>query len=249
MLAAALADGQTVIENAAQDPEIVNLADFINAMGCRIYGAGTYEITIEGVDPSSLRGAIFDTIPDRLEAGTYLLAAMATRGEITIEGVNSHHLYSLISKVTEMGAEVSIFAPDTMRVRTAGLLRATDITALPYPGFPTDLQAPIAAVLASTDGTSIITETIYENRFMHAAELRRMGADISLKGNTAVIKAVPRLMGAEVRATDIRCAAALVIAGLGAEGVTEITGLKHLDRGYECLESKVRSLGGELWRR
>lgn len=249
MLAAALAEGQTVIENAAQDPEIVNLADFINAIGGNIQGAGSYQITIDGVSPESMHGAVFDTIPDRLEAGTYLLLAMATRGEVVIEGVDSHHLYSLISKVTEMGAEVSIYAPDTLKVRATGLLRATDITTLPYPGFPTDLQAPIMSVLASTDGTSIITETIYENRFMQAAELRRMGADISLKGNSAVVKGVPRLSGAKVKATDLRCAAALVIAGLGAEGETEVSGLPHLDRGYESLEEKIKGLGGNLWRR
>jgi UDP-N-acetylglucosamine 1-carboxyvinyltransferase len=249
MLAAVLAQGQTVIENAAQDPEIVNLADFINEMGGKVNGAGTYQIVIDGVAPGDLHGAVFQTIPDRLEAGTFIVAGLATGGDITVEGLNPHHLYSLISKVTEMGAEVSIFAPDTLRVRSAGRPRGTEITTLPYPGFPTDLQAPIMAVLASADGTSIITETIYENRFMQVGELRRMGADIALKGNSAIVKGVPRLMGAEVKASDLRAAAALIIAGLGAEGVTEVTGLNHLDRGYEALEDKFRALGGDLWRR
>lgn len=249
MLAAVLAQGQTVIENAAQDPEIVNLADFINAIGGRVTGAGTYQIVIDGVRPEDLHGAVVETIPDRLEAGTFLLAVMATGGSIDIEALNPHHLYSLISKVTEMGAEVSIFAPDTLRVRAKGRPHATEITTLPYPGFPTDLQSPIMAVLASADGTSILTETIYENRFMQSGELRRMGADITLKGNTAVVKGVPRLMGAEVRASDLRAGGALVIAGLGAEGVTEVTGLNHIDRGYENLEEKFRSLGADIYRR
>ncbi len=249
MLAAVLAKGQTVIENAAQDPEIVNLADFINALGGKVHGAGSYQMVIDGVRPEDLHGAVFDTIPDRLEAGTFILAGLATGGDITVEGLNPHHLYSLISKVTEIGAEVSIFAPDTLRVRACGRPRPIDITTLPYPGFPTDLQAPIMSVLAAAEGTSMLTETIYENRFMQVGEFRRMGADISVKGNTAVVKGVPRLLGAEVKSSDLRAAAALIIAGLGAEGVTEVTGLQHLDRGYESLEEKFRALGGDLWRR
>jgi len=249
MLAAVLAEGQTIIENAAQDPEIVNLADFINAIGGQIHGAGSYQIVIDGVKASDLHGAVVETIPDRLEAGTFMLASMATGGAITIEGLNPHHLYSVISKVSEMGAEVSILAPATLKMKTQGRPRATDIMTVPYPGFPTDLQAPIMAVLASAEGTSIISETIYENRFMQVGELRRMGADIALKGNAAVVKGVPRLLGAEVKSSDLRAAAALVIAGLGAEGVTEVTGLHHLDRGYESLEDKLRALGGDLWRR
>jgi UDP-N-acetylglucosamine 1-carboxyvinyltransferase len=249
MLAAVLAEGQTVIDNAAQDPEIVNLADFVNAMGGKISGAGTYQIVIDGVREDELHGATFDTIPDRLEAGTFILGCVATGGEITIEGVNPHHLYSVISKVQDLGAEVSMYAPDTIKVRAYDRPKPTDITTLPYPGFPTDLQSPFMSVLAVADGTSILTETIYENRFMQAGELRRMGADISLKGNTAVIKGVPKLMGAEVKSSDLRAAAALIIAGLGGEGVTEVTGLHHLDRGYENLEEKFRNLGGDLWRR
>jgi UDP-N-acetylglucosamine 1-carboxyvinyltransferase len=249
MLAAVLAEGQTVIDNAAQDPEIVNLADFVNAMGGKISGAGTYQIVIDGVREDEMHGATFDTIPDRLEAGTFILGCVATGGEITIEGVNPHHLYSVISKVQDLGAEVSMYAPDTIKVRAYDRPKPTDITTLPYPGFPTDLQSPFMSVLAVADGTSILTETIYENRFMQAGELRRMGADISLKGNTAVIKGVPKLMGAEVKSSDLRAAAALIIAGLGGEGVTEVTGLHHLDRGYENLEEKFRNLGGDLWRR
>lgn len=249
MLAAVLAEGQTVIDNAAQDPEIANLAGFINAMGGKVYGAGTFQIIVDGVRPEDLHGCEFETIPDRLEAGTFILGCIAATGEITIEGVDPHELYALISKVTEMGADITILAPSTIKVRSLNRCLATDITTLPYPGFPTDLQQPAMAVLASADGTSIITETIYENRFMQAPELRRMGADISLKGNTAVIKGVPRLMGTEVRASDLRAAAALIIAGLGAEGVTEVTELQHLDRGYEKLEDKLRALGADLWRR
>jgi UDP-N-acetylglucosamine 1-carboxyvinyltransferase len=250
MLAAVLAEGQTVIENAAQDPEIVNLADFVNAMGGKVSGAGTYSVTIDGVRPDELHGCVFDTIPDRLEAGTFLLAVLATGGDITIEGVNPHHLYSVMSKVTAMGGEVSVFAPDTIRVRSVTKPRAVDVTTVPYPGFPTDLQAPIMAVLAAAEGTSIITETIYENRFMQVGELRRMGADIALTGSTAaVVKGVPRLMGAEVRSSDLRAAAALIIAGLGAEGITEVTGLAHLDRGYDRLEEKLRGLGADIYRR
>jgi UDP-N-acetylglucosamine 1-carboxyvinyltransferase len=249
MMAAALAEGQTIIENAAQDPEITNLGDFINAMGGKVQGAGTYQIIIDGVRPEEMHGAVFDTIPDRLEAGTFMLAVMATTGEITIENVNPHQLYSLISKMTEMGAEVSIYAPNTIKVIARDRARPTDVTTLPYPAFPTDLQAPIMSVLATADGTSIVTETIYENRFMQAGEMRRMGADISLKGNVAVVKGVPRLMGAEVKSSDLRAAASLVIAGLGADGITEVSQLRHLDRGYEHLEEKFKGLGANIWRR
>jgi UDP-N-acetylglucosamine 1-carboxyvinyltransferase len=249
MLAAVLAEGQTIIENAAQDPEITNLADFVNAMGGKVSGAGTYTIVIDGVPIDELHGCEVDTIPDRLEAGTFIFACLATGGEITIDGVNPHHIYSVINKCTEMGAEIAIFAPDTIRVKMEGRARAVDTVTVPYPGFPTDLQAPIMSVLAQGEGTSIITETIYENRFMQVGELRRMGADISLTGNAAVIKGVPKLMGAEVKSSDLRAAAALIIAGLGADGVTEITGLHHLDRGYDRLEEKLRGLGADVWRR
>jgi UDP-N-acetylglucosamine 1-carboxyvinyltransferase len=249
MLAAALAEGQTIIENAAQDPEIVNLAEFVNSMGGRISGAGSYQIVIDGVRTEDLHGTVFDTIPDRLEAGTFMLAALATTGDVTIEGVNPHHLYSVMSKITSMGAEVSVYAPATLRVRSFERPRAVDVTTLPYPGFPTDLQAPIMAVLAAAEGPCIVTETIYENRFMQVGELRRMGADIALTGNAAVVKGVPRLMGAEVKSSDLRAAASLIVAGLGAEGVTEVTGLQHLDRGYERLEEKLRKLGADIYRR
>jgi UDP-N-acetylglucosamine 1-carboxyvinyltransferase len=249
MLAAVLAEGQTVIENAAQDPEIVNLAEFVNSMGGKISGAGSYQVTIDGVRLEEMHGTVFDTIPDRLEAGTFMLAVVATTGDVTIEGVNPHHLYSVMSKITAMGAEVSVFAPDTMRVRMLDKPRAVDVTTLPYPGFPTDLQAPIMAVLAAAEGASIVTETIYENRFGQVGELRRMGADIAVTGNASVVKGVPRMMGAEVKSSDLRAAASLIIAGLGAEGITEVTGLSHLDRGYEKLEDKLRRLGADIYRR
>ncbi|HEY9760789.1 MAG TPA: UDP-N-acetylglucosamine 1-carboxyvinyltransferase [Oculatellaceae cyanobacterium] len=249
MLAAVLAEGQTVIENAAQDPEISNLAEFINAIGGKVTGAGTYTITIDGVSQDELHGCVVDTIPDRCEAGTFIYAVCATGGDITMEGANPHHLYSVINKASEMGAEVAIYAPDTIKVKATGRMKATDATTVPYPGFPTDLQAPLMAALVTAEGTSIITETIYENRFMQVAELRRMAADIALTGNAAVVKGVNKLMGAEVRASDLRAAAALIVAGLAADGVTEITGLNHLDRGYEKLEEKFRQLGADIWRR
>ena len=249
MLAAALAEGISIIENAAQDPEIVNLADCVNALGGKVSGAGTYQIVIEGVRPDEMHGAVIDTIPDRVEAGTFLYAAMAAGGEIAIDGVNVHHIYAVISKINEMGAECSMYAPDTIKIKVNERLKATDITTVPYPGFPTDLQAPFMAVLASAEGTSIVTETIYENRFMHVGELRRMGADIQLKANSAIVKGVPKLMGAEVKSSDLRAAAALIIAGLGAEGVTEVTGLHHLDRGYDKLEDRLKSLGADIYRR
>jgi UDP-N-acetylglucosamine 1-carboxyvinyltransferase len=249
MLAAVLAEGQTIIENAAQDPEISNLADFINAIGGKVTGAGTYTITIDGVSQDDLHGCVVDTIPDRCEAGTFIYAVCATGGEITMEGANPHHLYSVINKASEMGAEVSIFAPDTIKIKVEKRMKAVDVTTVPYPGFPTDLQAPLMSALVTAEGTSIITETIYENRFMVVAELRRMAADIALTGNAAVVKGVPKLMGAEVKASDLRAAAALIVAGLAADGVTEITGLHHLDRGYEKLEEKFRQLGADIWRR
>ncbi len=249
MMAAVTAEGQTIIENAAQEPEIVDLAEFINAMGGKISGAGTYQIVIDGVSLADLHGATVKIMPDRLEAGTFMLAAIGTQGEILLEGVNAHLLYSAISKMSDMGAEVSIFAPDSLRIKCRDRVRATDITTQPYPGFPTDLQAQAMTVLTMTEGTSIVTETIYENRFMQVAELRRMGADITVAGNSAVVKGVPRLTGAEVKSSDIRASAGLIIAGLAAQGVTEVTGLHHLDRGYEHLEAKLRALGADIYRR
>jgi UDP-N-acetylglucosamine 1-carboxyvinyltransferase len=249
MMAAVTAEGQTIIENAAQEPEIVDLADFINSMGGKISGAGTYQIIIDGVSPADLHGATMATMPDRLEAGTFMFAAIATQGEVLLEGVNAHYLYSVISKMSDIGAEISIYAPDSLRIRSRVAPRATDVTTQPYPGFPTDLQAQAMAVLCTAEGTSIVTETIYENRFMQVAELRRMGADITVTGNSAVVKGVPHLTGAEIKSSDIRASAALVIAGLGAQGVSEVTGLHHLDRGYEHLEAKLKALGADIYRR
>lgn len=250
MLAAVLAEGQTIIENAAQDPEIVNLADFCNAIGGKVTGAGTYQIIIEGVRPEDLHGAVVDTIPDRLEAGTFMLAVLATQGEITLDGVYPHHLYSLVSKMADIGAEISILSPSSMKVKAHQRPCATDVITQPYPAFPTDLQAPIMSVLVAAAGTSIITETIYENRFMQVPELRRMGAEIAITGSSAaVVKGVERLTGAEVQSSDLRAAASLIIAGLAAEGVTEVGGLNHLDRGYENIEAKFRALGADIYRR
>ncbi len=249
MLAAVLAEGQTVIENAAQDPEIVNLAEFVNAIGGKITGAGTYQMVIDGVGVNELHGAVVDTMPDRLEAGTFMFACLAAGGEITMEGANPHHLYAVINRLADMGAEVAIFAPDTIRIKSTGRLGAVHINTQPYPGFPTDLQAPIMAALAIADGTSVISENIYENRFKHVAELRRMGADITVTNNLAVVKGMPRLMGAEVISSDLRAAAALIIAGLAAQGTTHVMGLEHLDRGYDHLEDKLKSIGANICRR
>lgn len=250
MLAAVGAEGTTVIENAAQDPEIVNLADCLISMGAKITGAGSYQITIEGVPLDQMHGADIETIPDRVEAGTFMLAGMATGGELMIEGVNPHHLYSVISKCQEMGAEVALYAPDMMRVRSQkGKLKATDATTVPYPGFPTDLQAPFMSIMCLAEGTSIMTETIYENRYTHVPELRRMGANITVKGNAAVVTGVAKMTGAEVKSTDLRAGAALIIAGLAAEGVTEVTGLHHVDRGYDNIEGKLRALGADILRK
>lgn len=245
MMAATLAEGETIIENAAQEPEVADLASFCNAMGAKIRGAGTNTIFISGV--SSLHSVDYPIIPDRIEVGTFLVAAAMTHSELTISPVIPDHLTAVIAKLREIGVQIITEEPNCLRV-VPGHLQATDIETLPYPGFPTDMQAPFMALLAQSEGNSVITETVFENRMRHFAELNRMGADIRVKGNNAIIRGVSRLSGAPVVATDLRASAALVLAALTAEGKTTIRGLHHLDRGYENLEGKLKQLGAKLER-
>jgi len=245
MMAAALAEGVTTIENAAKEPEIVDLANFLNAMGAKVRGAGTGMIRIEGVD--ALHGVTHTVIPDRVEAGTYMIAAAITRGDVFVEGAIADHLTPVISKLQEMGVVVEE-DENGIRVRSGGSLKAVDIKTLPYPGFPTDMQAQMMALLLVSDGTSIITETVFENRFMHVAEFKSMNAQIKVDGRTAVIKGNASLKGAKVCATDLRAGAALILAALAADGETELTGLHHLDRGYVDITGKLRRLGADIER-
>ncbi|HZG87358.1 UDP-N-acetylglucosamine 1-carboxyvinyltransferase [Paenibacillus sp.] len=245
MMAAALAEGVTTIENAAKEPEIVDLANFLNAMGAKVRGAGTGMIRIEGVD--ALHGVTHTVIPDRVEAGTYMIAAAITRGDVYVEGAIADHLTPVISKLQEMGVVVEE-DENGIRVRSGGALKSVDIKTLPYPGFPTDMQAQMMALLLVSDGTSIITETVFENRFMHVAEFKSMNAQIKVDGRTAVIKGNAALKGAKVCATDLRAGAALILAALAADGETELTGLHHLDRGYVDITGKLRRLGADIER-
>lgn len=246
MMAATLAEGETIIENAAQEPEVVDLANFCQAMGAKIRGAGTNRIVIAGVP--RLHETEYMVVPDRIEAGTFLLAGAITRSEISLSPVVPDHLMSVIAKLQEMGITVAIDAPNRVRVLPAQSYRSTDIETLPYPGFPTDLQAPFMSLLSLADGDSVITENMFENRLQHVAELNRMGADIRVKDKFAIVRGVPQLSGAPVLATDLRASAALVIAGLAANGKTTIKGLHHLDRGYDHIETKLRGLGAKLQR-
>ena len=245
MMAAALAEGTTVIENAAEEPEIVDLANFLNSMGANVRGAGTNVVKIEGV--AHLSGSDYTVIPDRIEAGTYLVAGAITGGNVLLKNVISDHIKPVIAKLRECGAEV-IEEEENLRVIGQSHFRATDIKTLPYPGFPTDMQAQFMALMSIADGISVFTETVFEHRFMQADELRRMGANIKVDGRNAVVEGVSRLTGCPVKATDLRAGAALIIAGLAAEGQTEITGLHHIDRGYEKLIDKFRSLGADIKR-
>ena len=246
MMAATLADGETVIENAAQEPEVVDLANFCRAMGARIRGAGTNTIVISGVP--NLHETEYSIIPDRIEAGTFLVAGAMTQSELSLSPVIPDHLTAVIAKLRAIGADVVADSPNRVRLIPTYHRLATDIETLPYPGFPTDMQAQFMALLTLSEGDSVITETVFENRMRHVAELNRMGADIRVKGNHAIIRGVPLLSGAPVLATDLRASAALVLAGLAAEGVTTIRGLHHLDRGYENLEGKLKQLGAKLER-
>jgi UDP-N-acetylglucosamine 1-carboxyvinyltransferase len=245
MMAATLAEGETIIENAAQEPEVVDLANFCQSMGANISGAGTKTIVISGV--ARLDSVDYSIIPDRVEAGTFLVAGAITNSEITLTSVIPPHVASVISKLRTIGCQVVQETPTSLRL-IPGKLTATDLETLPYPGFPTDMQAQFMALLTISEGNSVITETVFENRLRHVAELKRMGADIKTKGNAAIIYGVPVLSGAPVMATDLRASAALVLAGLAAEGTTIVQGLHHLDRGYENIEQKLRGLGAKLRR-
>lgn len=245
MMAATLADGKTRIHNVACEPEVIELANFLNYMGARVFGAGGSVIEIEGV--YELHGTNYEVIPDRIEAGTYMVAAAITRGEIEIKSCNLDHLEAVVTKLEEAGVEIEPQL-DGARVRVQGDLKPINVKTRPYPGFPTDMQAQVMALMAVTPGSSIITETIFENRFMHVGELNRMGADIRIEGHSAIVKGVKYLSGVQVMATDLRASVALLLAGLVAEGQTEISHIYHLDRGYEHIEEKLANLGAKIQR-
>lgn len=245
MTAASLAQGTTVIENAAKEPEIVDLANFINSMGGRVIGAGTNTIRIEGVE--TLYGTEHHIIPDRIEAGTFMVAAAITKGDVTIENAVPEHMTALIAKMREMGVEI-IELDEGIRVRVPDKLKAVDIKTMPHPGFPTDMQSQMMALMLTAEGTSIITETVFENRFMHVEEFRRMNAGAKIEGRSVFIEGPVNLQGAEVMATDLRAAAALILAGLVSEGVTRVTKLYHLDRGYVEFHEKLAALGANIER-
>lgn len=245
IMAAVLADGETTIENAAEEPEVVDLSNFLNSMGASIIGAGTDTIKICGVE--SLKGTTHQVIPDRIEAGTYMVAAGITKSDVVIENVILEHVRPIIAKLQEAGITV-IEGQNKVRVISKERSNAIDIKTMPYPGFPTDMQAQFMSLMSISEGTSIITETVFENRFMHITELKRMGADIKVDGRIAVVEGKDRLSGAKVKATDLRAGAALVLAGLVAEGVTEIFDIYHLDRGYVDIVGKLKSLGANIER-
>jgi UDP-N-acetylglucosamine 1-carboxyvinyltransferase len=245
IMAAALAEGTTVIENCAKEPEIVDLANYINAMGGIIRGAGTGTIRIEGV--AYLKGAHHTIIPDRIEAGTFMVAAAITGGNVLVRGAVPEHLTSLVAKMEEMGVTI-LEEEDGLRVIGPEKLKSIDIKTMPHPGFPTDMQSQMMALLLQADGTSMITETVFENRFMHVEEFRRMNGDIKIEGRSVIINGPVGLQGAEVAATDLRAGAALILAGLCAEGHTRVTELKHLDRGYVDFHTKLASIGADIER-
>ncbi len=245
MMAAALAEGTTVLENAAREPEVVDLAHCLTAMGAHITGAGGDRITIEGV--ASLHGATHAIMPDRIETGTFLAAAAATGGDVSVRRAQADSLEAVLDKLREAGPTITVDG-DVIRIRGDGRLNAVNVRTAPYPGFPTDMQAQFMALASLAQGTSVITETIFENRMMHVQELKRLGADIEVEGSTAIVKGVDKLTGADVMATDLRASACLVIAGLVAEGATMIDRIYHLDRGYERIEEKLSGLGARISR-
>ena len=245
MLAASRTPGVTTLQNAAREPEVVDTAVFLSLMGARVRGAGTNTVTVEGT--TALRGASYTVIPDRIEAGTYLIAAAATHGDVLVEDLISEHVTALLTKLSDAGVTIES-GPGGVRVRAEGELRPVDVDTAPYPGFATDLHPQFAAMLAGVPGRSAIRETIFEKRFGYVDELRRMGADIRVDGDTAIITGVPTLSGAPVEAVDIRAGAAMVIAGLAAQGETQITNLENLDRGYDRLEEKLSGLGASVRR-
>ena len=245
MMAACLADGQTIIDNAAREPEVVDLADFLNTLGADVQGAGSSRLTINGVD--RLHGGEYTVLPDRIEAGTYLVAGAMTRGEVTVKDVRPEHLRSVLDKLVDAGAELEIGERD-IKLTMSGRPRAVNISTAPYPDFPTDMQAQFVALNAVALGDSRITETVFENRFMHVQEMQRMGAQIRVDGNTAYCTGIERLTAAPVMATDLRASASLVLAALVADGKTLVSRIYHIDRGYECIEEKLRNLGARIGR-
>jgi UDP-N-acetylglucosamine 1-carboxyvinyltransferase len=245
MMAATLAEGTTLIEHAACEPEVIDLAEFLTAMGARIEGQGTPVIRVEGV--RRLHGASHRIIPDRIEAGTLMIAVAIAGGDVTIRAAKAEHLGAVIDKLSEAGAAIEPLV-GALRVTARGPAQAVDVTTLPFPGFPTDLQAQMMALMAVSKGVSVLTEKVYPERFMHVSELNRMGAAIAREGSSAIVKGVPRLSGAPVTASDLRASAALLLAGMAADNETELTGLEHLDRGYEGLEERLRRLGAQVQR-
>ena len=243
MLAAVKAEGLTIIENAAKEPHIVDLANFLNSMGANIMGAGTDVIKIRGVE--RLHGTNYAVIPDQIEAGTFMIAAAATKGDIIVKNIIPKHLESITKKLEKIGVNIEQY-DDSLRVWVDGPLVKTSVKTTPHPGFPTDMQPQIATLLTLAEGTSIVTEGVWEQRFRYVDELRRMGADISVDGKVAVIEGTGKLMGAPVKACDLRAGAALIIAGLAASGITEIEGIFHIERGYDCMEGKLRALGADI---
>lgn len=246
IMAGALADGTTIIENAAEEPEIVDLANFINSMGGKVKGAGTKIIKVEGV--KTLGETNHTIIPDRIEAGSFMVAAAITGGHLLLENVIVDHLKPVIAKLMEAGVEIEETGNGLLSIKAGSSIKAVDIKTLPYPGFPTDMQAQFMSLMAVAQGTSIVTETVFENRFMHAEELRRMGADIKIEGRSAVIEGPTSLTGAPVKASDLRAGAALILAGLAAEGDTEIANVYHVDRGYDRIVDKLTSVGAKIRR-
>ncbi|QXP84235.1 UDP-N-acetylglucosamine 1-carboxyvinyltransferase [Methylococcus sp. ANG] len=248
MMAAALADGVTIIENAAREPEVVDLANFINAMGGKVSGAGTDVLQIEGVDSLNGEGLNYRILPDRIETGTYLVATAMTGGRVKLKGTRPDLLDAVLAKLEEAGAEIAL-GEDWIELDMKGRRpQAVSLHTAPYPAFPTDMQAQFTAMNSVAEGVGVITETVFENRFMHVQEMQRMGADIKLESNTAIVKGVSRLTGAPVMATDLRASASLVLAGLVAEGQTKVDRIYHIDRGYECIEEKLAQLGAEIRR-
>ena len=245
MMAATLAHGTTVLNNAAREPEVINLADVLKGMGAKISGAGTDVITIEGV--TSLKPTKAAIIPDRIEAGTFMIAAGMTHGEINVLGCNPNHLEALINKLRDTGMKITAMK-NGLKVSAGKKISSVDVTTVPYPGFPTDLQAQMMAYMSIGNGLSVISETVFENRFMHVSELLRMGADIVIQGGNAIVRGVPKLRGAQTMATDLRASASLVLAGLAAQGTTEISRVYHIDRGYETIEKKFSALGADIQR-
>jgi UDP-N-acetylglucosamine 1-carboxyvinyltransferase len=245
MMAAALAKGTTVLHNAAREPEVTELAEVLNKMGAHIEGAGSEVITIEGV--KNLHAISHQIMPDRIEAGTYLLAGVLAGGTVEVSPCIPSHVGALIQKLEEANVKVET-GPNSVKVKGAHPTRSVNVTTLPFPGFPTDMQAQIMVLLSVANGTGVVTENVFENRFMHVGELQRMGADIKINGNTAIVKGVRRLSGASVMATDLRASASLILAGLVAKGTTEVSRIYHLDRGYECIEKKLQGLGASIER-